>query len=71
VRSGFRTRARCCAGCCTSRHDVVNQHNPVAGDGGVGEESILRIGQSAFFTQSMLGRSVVTIFQPGPYQNGL
>jgi hypothetical protein len=43
----------------------------VGGDGGVGEESILRIGQPIFFIQSMLGRPIVVIFQPGPYQNGL
>jgi len=71
VRSGFRARARCCACRCTSRHDVVNQQNPVTGDGGVGKKSVLRIGQSASFAQSMLGRSIVTIFQPGSNQNGL
>jgi hypothetical protein len=71
VRAGFRARARCCACCCTSRHNVVNQHNPLAGDGGVGKKSILRISQSASFAQSMLGGSIATIFQPAPHQNGL
>jgi hypothetical protein len=71
VRSGFRARARCCARRCPSGYDVVNQHNPVTGDSGVGEKSILRIGEPFFFIKSMLGRPIVAIFQPGIYQNGL
>jgi len=71
VRPDFCARTRSSACCCAGGHNVVNQHNPVTGDGGVGKKSILPIGQSASFAQSMLGRSIVTIFQPGLYQNGL
>jgi hypothetical protein len=71
VRSGFRARARCCACRCTGGHDVVNEHNFLVGDRGVGNESILYIGEPGFFVQSMLGRPVASIFQTGSDDSGL
>jgi hypothetical protein len=61
MRTSLRARTRCCACRCAGRHDIVNEHNFVAGDRGAGDESISCIGESAFFVQSMLGSTVVTI----------
>ena len=43
----------------------------MAGNVGVRDKPILRISEPVFFVQSMLGRAVVTIAQPGSYCNGL
>ena len=71
VRTGLNACTRCCSRRCAGGHHVVNQNNSAAGDRRVGDESILCIGEPAFFVQSMLGRAVVTISQPGSYGNGL
>jgi len=61
VRPGFCARARCRPGCCAGGHNIVNQHNLMAGDCGVGEESIMCVSKAALFVQAMLGSALVTI----------